>query len=75
MVQVHCWKIESEYVDEDDPMGIQIKKTKGGNTVEGKYLDNTMPYYGRPIKTKSIILVYKKHRRCPSSRIIGTRKQ
>jgi hypothetical protein len=33
---VHCWKIESDDIDEDDPRGIQIKETEGEHVVEGK---------------------------------------
>jgi hypothetical protein len=49
---VHCWKIESDDVDEDDPRGIQIKETKGEHVVEGKASDMVATDYGHLIKTK-----------------------
>jgi hypothetical protein len=49
---VHCWKIESNDIDEDDLGGIQIKEIEGECEFEGNPSDSTMLYYVHSIKTK-----------------------
>jgi hypothetical protein len=36
---VHCWKVEVDDIDDDDPRGIQIKESEGECTVGGKRRD------------------------------------
>jgi hypothetical protein len=49
---VHCWKIDVDNVDDDDPRGIQIKESEGEHTLKGKATDMAAPNYNSSIKTK-----------------------
>jgi hypothetical protein len=49
---VHCLKVESDDIDEDDPRCIQIKETKADRVVDGKVEEMVASDYGRVIKTK-----------------------
>jgi hypothetical protein len=49
---VHCWKIDVDNVDDDDPCDIQIKESEGENTLKGKTTNMVEPDYNGLIKTK-----------------------
>jgi hypothetical protein len=49
---VHCWKIDVENIDDEDPHGIQIGEFEGEFTIKGKETYMTTPYYNSPIKIK-----------------------
>jgi hypothetical protein len=38
---VHCWKIDSDDVEEDDPRGVQINEFEGECMVQGKASSST----------------------------------
>jgi hypothetical protein len=65
---VHCWKIEVDDVDDNDPRGIQIKESKGQCVVKGKVKFMIVLDYGCLIKTKKHNIVIEG---APKMAIIG----
>jgi hypothetical protein len=49
---VHCWKIDVDNIDDDDPHGIQIKESEGGHTLKGKVVDMVTRDHNGLIKNK-----------------------
>jgi hypothetical protein len=46
---VHCWKINVDNVDDDDPRRLYIKETKGECAVKGKVVEMVALDYNGPI--------------------------
>ena len=49
---VHCWNIDVENIDDEDPHDIQIIKSEGEHALKGKVVKTTTPDYNDPIKNK-----------------------
>jgi hypothetical protein len=49
---VHCWKINTENIDNDDPCGVYIWESQGEHALEVREVETIVLNYNVPIKTK-----------------------
>jgi len=49
---VHCWKVDVNNIDDDDPQVIEIKESEGEHALKGKAVEMVAPDYDHSIKTK-----------------------
>jgi hypothetical protein len=71
---VHCWKVDVDNIDDDDPQGIQIKESEGEHVLKGKVLEMVALDYNGPIKTKKHNIDTEEVPKIPSLEIIGIRR-